>query len=144
MINFCSKACASVDPLTYRPGDYWDGTGNTQPIQTFLSFLTSEDADRMQTLIDGGSVELTVNEQLTYSDFKEHRSADFWTLLLFSGYLTVEKPLFALNTYRVRIPNEEIRDCFKKNIKSLYSKENAGPYVRYSVDLAHEKICLRP
>lgn len=140
VINFCSKAASSADPLTYRPGNYWDGTGNTRPIQTFLSFLSSDDADRMQALMDGESIPLKVNEQLTYSDFKEHRSADFWTLLLFSGYLTVEKVLPELNTYCVRIPNEEIRDCFKKNIESLYSKENGGAYVHYGADLARAAV----
>ena len=44
----------------------------------------------MQTLLDGGSIELNINEQLTYSDFVQHKSEDFWTLLLFTGYLTVD------------------------------------------------------
>ena len=47
-----------------------------------------DDAERMQRLVDGESVELEINDKLTYSDFKEHDPTDFWTLLLYSGYLT--------------------------------------------------------
>ena len=73
-------------------------------------------------------------EKLTYSDFALHRSQDFWTLLLFSGYLTVVECL-AVNTYRVRIPNEEIRNTFINNVKERYSQANRE-FVTYGQDFA--------
>lgn len=78
----------------------------------------------MQSLVDGNTIDVTVNEKLTYGDFVQHKSQDFWTLLLYSGYLTAVDKL-GLNRYRVRIPNEEIRDSFTTNIELRFSEENA-------------------
>ncbi len=125
VIKFCQSALCSQNPQTYRPENYWDGTGSSDTIREFLGFLAEEDADRMQSLVDGGSVDLTINDKLTYSDFALHRSSDFWTLLLFTGYLTVVERLIEPNEYRVRIPNDEIRDTFIRNVKERFSKEDA-------------------
>lgn len=136
VINFADQAVRSDDVLQYEPGNYWEKTSGNDVIKEFLGFLTSEDADRMQTLVDGGTIEITVNEKLTYSDFSQHNSEDFWTLLLFTGYLTVDSPVKGqLDTYRLRIPNEEIRDTFEKNVRALYSRKNRQ-YVRYGEDLS--------
>ena len=135
VINFAYYAQGSGDE-GYEPENYWDKTSDSSVIREFLGFLGEEDAERMQRLVDGESVELEINDKLTYSDFKEHDPTDFWTLLLYSGYLTAEERVKgALNTYRVRIPNEEIRDTFEKNVRSLYSKKNKQ-YARYGENLA--------
>lgn len=80
----------------------------------------------MQALVDGRAVDLMINDKLTYSDFSLHRATDFWTLLIFAGYLTVVERLAGPNKYRVRIPNEEIRDTFIRNVKDRFSKEDEG------------------
>ena len=73
--------------------------------------------------MDGNAIDLKINEQLTYGDFKKHRSEDFWTLLLFTGYLTViDRP--ERDTYRLRIPNDEIRETFKTRIEAYFSDAN--------------------
>lgn len=125
VVNFCSKALASDDPNTYEPKNYWLGTSGNDVIEEFLDFLTDEDTARMQTLVDGGTVEITVNDKLNYNDFAHHNPQDFWTLLLFTGYLTAVEPVVGrLDTYRVRIPNEGILDAFKKNIEAHFSETN--------------------
>lgn len=126
VINFCWLAGRNEDPQTYMPENYWEGTGSDEAIKEFLGFLTSEDADRMQVLVDGGAIDITINDKLTYSDFAQHRSADFWTLLLFTGYLTVVKRLPQADSYQVRIPNEEVRNTFVKNVKERFSEADAG------------------
>ena len=108
------------------PENYWEGTGSDEAIKEFLGFLMSEDADRMQVLVDGGVIDITINDKLTYSDFARHRSADFWTLLLFAGYLTVVKRLPRADSYQVRIPNEEVLNTFVKNVKERFSDADAG------------------
>lgn len=135
VINFCDQALRSKKPDLYQPENYWEGSGGNDVIEEFLGFLSAEDADMMQMLVDGGEVDLTINDKLTYSDFAQHESRDFWTLLLYSGYLTVVKRLAPLNTYRVKIPNEEIRDSFINKVKSRYSKSNQE-FVAYGRDFA--------
>ena len=124
VINFCDQAIRSGRPATFQPENYWEGTGSSDAIDEFLGFLTANDADLMQTLVDGGEIDLTINDKLTYSDFKHHEPRDFWTLLLHAGYLTVVKRLTPFNTYRVRIPNAEIRDSFINKVQSRYSSNN--------------------
>lgn len=135
VINFADKAIRSGNPASFPPGNYWEGTSGNDVIEEFLGFLTADDADKMQTLVDGGSVPVTVNEKLTYRDFADHRSDDFWSLLLFTGYLTVTESAEVAGTYRVKIPNEEIRNTFDRKIKSVYSKSNRQ-YARYGERLA--------
>ena len=125
VINFAAKAMASGDVEGYLPENYWDNTGGNAVIEKFLGFLSSEDAERMQALVDGRSVDLVINERLTYGDLARNRPQDFWTLLLYAGYLTAEKKL-GMNQYRVRVPNEEIRDSFIANVKLRFSEENDG------------------
>lgn len=135
VINFCDKALRSQNPALYQPENYWEGTSGNDVIDEFLGFLSAEDADMMQTLVDGGEIDLTINDKLTYGDFEQHDPRDFWTLLLYSGYLTVVKQLPSLNAFRVRIPNEEVRDSFINKVKSRFSKANKK-FVSYGRDFA--------
>ena len=135
VISFCDKALRSKDPAKYRPENYWEGTSGNAVIDEFLGFLSEDDAERMQTLVDGGEIELTINDKLTYGDFAQHDPQDFWTLLLYSGYLTVVDYLDASNTYRVKIPNEEIRNTFISKVKSRFSRANKK-FVSYGRDFA--------
>ncbi len=135
VINFSDKAITSRRPGEYPPENYWEGTSGNEVIEEFLGFLTTEDADKMQTLVDGGTIEIKVNEKLTYSDFMYHNADDFWTLLLFTGYLTTTTRGNVSNAYWVKIPNEEIRDTFENKVRALYSKKNRQ-YARYGENLA--------
>ena len=77
----------------------------------------------MQTLIDGGSIEIRINQELRHSDINRHLSEDFWTLLLFTDCLAIAKPV-GDRKYLLRIPNEEIRDTFRNRVQARFSIEN--------------------
>ncbi len=127
LINFCDKAVTAESSETYKLENYWIGTSGNDDIDDFLGFLSGEETDKMQTLVDGGEIEVTVNETLNYIDLKNHDPQDFWTLLLFAGYLTIAErlPQSAL-TFKLRIPNEEIRDTFIKKVHTRFSTNNAA------------------
>lgn len=137
VIRFCSDIQAeTVNPQTFEPENYWADTSSNDVIADFLGFLSPSDTEKMQTLVDGGTIELTVNDQLTYGDFRLHRSDDFWTLLLFTGYLTVvERVVGKSQTFLVRIPNEEIRQTFETKIQAYFSSDNAQ-WANYGASLA--------
>ena len=123
VIHFCNDILEDdIDRDTFQPENYWIDTSSNEIIDEFLGFLTKKDADRMQSLMDGGTVEFDVNEQLTYGDLAAHDSEDFWTLLLFSGYLTLVSKNGTL--CEARIPNEEIRKTFSRRILERFSKKN--------------------
>ncbi len=125
VINFCSDARKSKNPIQSPLLNYWAGSSSNAVIDEFLGFLSGDETDKMQTLVDGGTIDITVNDKLNYGDLASHDPNDFWTLLFFTGYLTIaeRKPESPLDL-RVRIPNEEIRDTFKKNVLRHFSKQN--------------------
>ena len=116
-----------------RLENYWEGTTSDKSLSGYLGYLTDNDNQKMQNLVDGKSVNFILNESMNYDTLSEHNSDDFWSLLLHTGYLTVDwektdeaelskdsktnKEIFA------RIPNLEILECFEHNIKTRFSSE---------------------
>ena len=123
VVNYCAEALKQTMPAKTEPKNYWLGTSGNDVIDEFLAYLSDEDAGRMQELLDGGTAEVEINEQLTYADFVNHKSDDFWTLLLFCGYLTVGSAS-GEGRYQLRIPNEEIRQTFRRSVQERYSALN--------------------
>ena len=125
VVNFCSEAINLADSQKMLPQNYWVNTSSNDLINQFLGFLTKKDAQDMQTLVDGGTVSKKIRETLNHEDLKEHRSDDFWSMLLYTGYLTVVKPSdfdVASSELNLRIPNKSIRNCFKEKIQDYFTK----------------------
>ena len=116
-----------------RTNNYWLGTTSDKSLYDYLGYLTDSDNKKMQDLVDGKSISFKLNESMNYDTLSEHNSNDFWSLLLHTGYLTVDwektdeaelskdgktnKEVFA------RIPNLEILECFSSNIKERFSSD---------------------
>ncbi len=124
-LNFCAEALRFDDPLQYAPRNYWASSSSNDAIDEFLDFLSGEDADKMQTLVDGGVIDITVTEKLSHAELAQHHPRDFWTLLFYTGYLTIAErlPNHPLD-FRVRLPNEEIRETFADRLAAHFSKAN--------------------
>ena len=45
---------------------------------------------KMQDLVDGKSISFILNESMNYDTLSQHEPDDFWSLLLHTGYLTVD------------------------------------------------------
>ena len=113
------------------PHNYWAATTSGHAVYEYLGYLTDKDTQKMQDLIDGKTISFSLNDSMNYDCLSQHKSDDFWSLLLHTGYLTLDwdktteeelkkdgqtnKDVFA------RIPNLKIRDCFTANIKERFS-----------------------
>ena len=106
--------------------NYWVNSTSSNALLSYVGYLTDKDNDNMQKLMDGECIETTINDSMNYDDLAMHNAEDFYTLLLFTGYLTVagyrtenisgeDKTVYSL-----KIPNREIRQCFIKNIKEHF------------------------
>lgn len=124
VMNFADKVLRSGDPAHYRPGNDWEDMSNNDVIDEFLGVLSGDEADRMQTLVAGGEADITIHEEITDGNSVQYQPRDVWKMLLFSGDLTVVKHLPPLNTYRVRIANEEIREVLVDKVKARCSRAN--------------------
>ena len=131
VMSFVKGALKSPDPQACAPQSFWANTGGTDVIDQFLGSLDKAEADRMQALIDGEEITFRLNEQLTYGDLELRRPGDFWTLLLYTGYLTLAGPVQTGRECRARIPNEEVREVFAERIQERFSPMNRD-FVRLS------------
>ena len=125
VVKFCSEAIDLADSQKMLPQNYWINTSSNDLIYQFLGYLTKQDAVDMQTLVDGGTISKKIRETLNYEDLKQHESDDFWSMLLYTGYLTVAGHSnfdVASSELNLRIPNKSIRNCFKEKIQDYFTK----------------------
>ena len=139
--------------------NYWVGTTSDKSLYDYLGYLTDSDNKKMQDLVDGKSISFKLNESMNYDTLSEHNSDDFWSLLLHTGYLTLDwektdeeelsKDGKTNKNVVARIPNLEILGCFDKNIKARFSnvvkKDNlalniANALLEGKVDYVQDKL----
>ena len=155
--NFNLKQTGNTDDI--KPGNYWDKSSSDSALGEYLGYLTDNDNQKMQNLVKGKSISFQLNDSMNYDSLSEHNSDDFWSLLLHTGYLTLDweqtkkeelskggktnKEVFA------RIPNLEILDCFDTNIKARFAdvvkKDNlalniANALLEGNVDFVQDKL----
>ena len=106
--------------------NYWINTSGNDVIEEFMGYIQPEDVDKMQDLLDGKRVTAEVRKALCYGDLSTHDINDFWTLLLYTGYLTFDPSVIERKDdaflYQLFIPNQEIRSCFKSRIHGFFSR----------------------
>ena len=118
-----------------KADNYWANSTSSPAVYEYLGYLTDNDTQKMQDLVDGKSISFKLNESMNYDCLSQHDPNDFWSLLLHTGYLTLDwdktqraelskdstsnKDIFA------RIPNLEIKDCFTENIKKRFKNQTA-------------------
>ena len=128
IMNFCNDNYEMLgeNRNLIQADNYWINTSGNDVIEEFMGFIEHEDVDLMQDLLDGKSITAEVRSSLCYGDLQDHDINDFWTLLLYTGYLTFEPTYRSSkkNEYSLYIPNEEIRDCFRDKILN-YFKTNS-------------------
>ena len=126
--NFSLKQTGNIDDI--KPSNYWDKSSSDSALEEYLGYLTDSDNQKMQDLVDSKSISFKLNESMNYDTLSEHKSDDFWSLLLPTGYLTVDweqtkKEELAKENNKdifVRIPNLEIHECFENNILERFGK----------------------
>ena len=86
--NFNFKQTGNLDNI--KPGNYWDKSSSDEALEEYLGYLTDNDNQKMQSLVDGKSISFKLNDSMNYDTLSEHKADDFWSLLLHTGYLTVD------------------------------------------------------
>jgi len=112
-----------------KAGNYWATSTSSSAVYEYLGYLTDSDTQKMQNLVDGKSISFKLNDSMNYDCLSQHEPNDFWSLLLHTGYLTVDwEKTDALTPNEsnpddivVRLPNLEIKDCFTKNIQKRFN-----------------------
>ena len=89
---------------------YWIGTSGNFLIKEVLKDSNSEINISLEKLFNSEKIEEVITGNSDLSSLLSYH--EIWELLLFSGYLTVDKKIDE-DVYSLRLPNKEIRKFFK-------------------------------
>ena len=125
VVSFCAENHEKIrkPDSNIIADNYWINTSGNDAIEEFMGYIDASDIEKMQDLMDGKQISAIVKESLCYGDLQNHDLNDFWTLLLYTGYLTFDPKYRSAIKKEVKayIPNEEIRECFETKIMDFFS-----------------------
>ena len=116
---------------------YWSNTSSNSIIREMVGEADQEAKADLETLINGGTIEKPVHEDITYGDI--HQSQDnLWNFLFFTGYLkkmSERKDESGESLYlSMAIPNTEIKTIYKNSISCWFEQRikqtDRSPLVR--------------
>ena len=107
------------DHVTEFALPYWSNTSSNSIIREMVGEADEEAKEDLETLINGGTIEKRVHEDITYGDI--HQSQDnLWNFLFFTGYLkkiSERKDAAGENLYlTMKIPNTEVKTIYQDSI----------------------------
>ena len=102
------------------PQNYWKNTSHNGILLTFIERTDFDVSDKFEILLNGGSIEQTISDELTYDTL--HESEDnLWSVLLMTGYLTKADPEADGETVELTIPNTEISNIFEETVVKRFN-----------------------
>ncbi len=121
VVNWCNQLLTTSNKM---PGNYWANMGENSIINRFAGM--SEDADRyeLEILSQGGCVDKELSFEQTYKDIYSDIN-NLWSILFTTGYLT-QRGRNDDGTYRLAIPNREIRNVFANQIEKWFMTKVEG------------------
>ena len=128
IISYCYTA---IQKDIYAPQPFWVNTSGNDLITMFtdssMEAHNAENIDKLQKLMEGENVNISLMEFTTYPDLRVGVSFDvFMTLMLHTGYVTFAEGAMLTDKVTVRIPNQEVLYCFNKKRELLFGENN--PY----------------
>ena len=112
----------------YQP--YWANTSSNSLVSKLIKEGDGEIKKSFETLLNGGIIETTIDEQLVFGEMSKNKNA-VWSLLLASGYLKIVSADLPDSRYRLRLTNFEVKSCFNLMVERWF--ENAGENYSYFV-----------
>jgi hypothetical protein len=98
---------------------YWVNTSDNALMKQLITNGTDDLKADVEELLRGGIVEKTIEEGTVFSELKNNPNA-VWSLLLFSGYLTLAAtPSYGIPC-RLKIPNVEVGELYQSMIKAWF------------------------
>lgn len=100
---------------------YWVNTSDNALMKQLITQGTDDLKADIELLINGKTIDKTVDEGVVFSNLDQSPNA-IWSLLLFSGYLTIaDTPAYG-TACLLRIPNAEVGELYKSMIFEWFEK----------------------
>ena len=116
---------------------YWSNSSSNSIIREMVGEADADAKHDLETLINGGTIEKQVHEDITYGDIYQTQD-NLWNFLFFTGYLkkiSERKDESGETLYlSMAIPNTEIKTIYKKSIAYWFEQRikqtDRSPLVR--------------
>lgn len=108
---------------------YWANTSSNSLAGKLIREGSKGIKERFEALLQGGTIEVAIDEQIVYEQlsFKE---SSIWSLLLAAGYLKVVETRFMENTgytsYVLKLTNKEVHCMFLSMVHDWFSDYDSG------------------
>lgn len=99
------------------PKPYWSNTSSNNIVKTLIEKADVQVRSKIEGLIEGGTIESIIQEDITYADVDKSEES-LWNFLYFTGYLkkVSEKPVDGEISMNMEIPNVEVNYIYKSKI----------------------------
>lgn len=114
-----------------RPGNYWKNTSGNDIIDAFVGNPDFNVSTKFEVLLNGGTIEQTITDQLAYGELKK-KEDNLWSILFMAGYLTKTDKADNGAKIHLRIPNAEVEGIFEDSVVSHF-EENIDVNVQKEV-----------
>lgn len=115
VLNYVS---ALQEDTEAKPKNYWRNTSHNGIIRSFIDRTDYNVADKFETLLNGGTIEQRVVEELTYEIY--NKEDNLWSLLYMTGYLTKADQTDNENMLTLKIPNREVASIFEDTVVNWF------------------------
>lgn len=99
------------------PHPYWINTSSNDIVKEMIVHADRETKGQIETLLNGGTLDMQVYEEITYEDMHT-KGKNLWNFLYFTGYLTKKDEYFIEPSIflKVCIPNVEVKTIYQNTI----------------------------
>ena len=104
---------------------YWANTSSNSLVSRLICQGSRRIKEKFETLMQGGSIETEIDEQIVYDQLDDNEEA-IWSLLLASGYLKVIEADLAEERYQLALTNYEVERMFKNMIKGWFKRDSSN------------------
>ena len=101
------------------PQSFWINTSSNDLVKRFIYMADKTTRDDIERLVVGEVIEKEVHLELTYDEI-DNSIDNLWSVLFTTGYLT-QVGVSDNGYYKLKIPNEEIRTVYKKQIREWFN-----------------------
>lgn len=101
------------------PQSFWINTSSNDLVKRFIYMADKTTRDDIERLVAGEVIEKEVHLELTYDEI-DNSIDNLWSVLFTTGYLT-QVGVNDNGYYKLKIPNEEIRTVYKKQIREWFN-----------------------
>ena len=120
---------------------YWinTGLGAMELIRKSLKVHKSVVGEELEKLIEGGTVKVKVPQGIVLEDVLKRKDS-FWSLVLYSGYLTTKEKLKGVDSYELKIPNEEVKSFYTDILDYIVSEITSENIMTLLIEGKYEKF----